>query len=135
MKTYHIALINAFDPDTYTSPSNDFDGSFSSLAAARRRFAGVSKGRQERVIWWTGAPPYVIVDQDDNRYPVDAKEARNERQRARRASPAAKAREAAASRQSYWRSEYMAAPMFSTREDKAHSRLQQARADVRAARA
>jgi hypothetical protein len=132
MKTYHIALVH--EELNIRSPSSDFEGYFSSRAAARKRFAGNTRNRDERAVWWTGEPPYVIEDSDGNTYPIDAKAERNKRQQARRASPRAKAREAAASRISYWRREYLAARIFTPREAAACDRLEQARADVRAAR-
>lgn len=59
-----------------------------------------------------------------------AAERRNRAQRARRVSPEAKAREAAASRVSYWRKRYHDAPLCSDAETKAYHRPCAARAEL-----
>jgi hypothetical protein len=60
-----------------------------------------------------------------------AARARNEAQRARRASPAIKAREAAHSRASYWRRRYLTAPVGSPEEAKAWKNYFSARVTLR----
>ncbi len=56
---------------------------------------------------------------------------RNQLQRARRASPEAKAKEAAASRVSYWQKAFLVAPSYTEREDRAHDKMQSARETLR----
>ena len=100
--------------------SVDYPGNWHSVEVARAHFYNEA-GTWGRGIWWKGAPPYCIQDDDGKTQPL--KLTRNERQRIRRRAPAQKAKEAAASRVSYWRNRFYDAPLYSQLETDSLQRI------------
>ena len=126
---YYIALISE---DGSTLKSRDYRGEWDSAAKARDFFCSKA-GTEGSPIWWDGAIPYVI--RGDNHGTQPLKLTRNELQRIRRRSPMQKAKEAAASRVSYWRKRFYDAPPFSQLENEELQRMEREEAQLGALRA
>jgi hypothetical protein len=110
--------------------SGDYRGVFNTVDEARARFKEGPKNPDGSPFpHGCGLPAenYFIQDQDDLDGPRHSVTAltRAERQRLRRASPEAKAKEAKASRASYWRKKFYAAPIGTQGKRAALQRLHQ----------
>ncbi len=125
---YYIAMVGE---DGSTHKSNDYRGNFDTLNEAHAYFCNTA-GTTGHFAWWDGAPPYCIESTDGSAEPL--KLTRNERQRIRRRAPAQKAKEAAASRVSYWRKSFYDAPTLSGPEKDALVRLKQEQAALQSLR-
>lgn len=109
--------------------SADHPGLFKTAADAWDRICGPHKTLEPR--------NYLVRDLDtgvDVPREESPKDRRNRLQRKRRAQPEAKAKEAAASRVSYWRNKAWAAPCFSPQETEAFARLRKERTRLEALR-